>query len=237
VLPYFKAAEDQQRGADEFHGRGGPLPVSDSRHPDPLSQAFVDAAVESGLPKNGDFNGATQEGAGWFQTTTSRGRRASTARCYLRPARQRRNLRVETAALAQRILFEGRRAVAVEYKQGGVTKTARGAKELLVCGGAYNSPQLLQLSGIGPADLLKDHGIDVVLDAPGVGRDLQDHLQVRIVTRCTQRITLNDIMGNRWRSMMMGMQYAALRKGFLTIAAGTSGAFLKTSPRLATPDV
>ncbi|MEA2886100.1 MAG: choline dehydrogenase [Bradyrhizobium sp.] len=237
VLPYFKMAEDQSRGADDFHGAGGPLPVSDTRHPDPLSDAFIQAAAEAGIAKNPDFNGAAQEGAGWFQTTTRRGRRASTARCYLRPARRRSNLRVETAALAQRIVFEGRRAVAVEYKQGGVLKTARAAKEILVSSGAYNSPQLLQLSGVGPADLLKQHGIDVVLDAPGVGRDLQDHLQVRIVMRCTQRITLNDIVGSRWRSMMMGMQYAALRKGFLTIAAGTSGAFLKTDPRLATPDV
>jgi choline dehydrogenase len=237
VLPFFKKAEDQQRGADDWHGAGGPLPVSDSRHPDPLSQAFVDAAVESGLPRNPDFNGAAQEGAGWFQTTTRHGRRASTARSYLRPARKRQNLRVETAALAQRIVFEGKRAVAVDYKQSGVAKQARAAKEILVCGGAYNSPQLLQLSGVGPAELLKGHGIEIVLDAPGVGRDLQDHMQVRIVTRCTQAITLNDIMGNRFRSMMMGLQYAALRKGFLTIAAGTSGAFLKTDPRLATPDV
>src|SRR5436309_13944967 len=237
VLPYFKAAEDQSRGADDFHGAGGPLPVSDSRHPDALSDAFIEAAAEAGLPKNPDFNGAAQEGAGWFQTTTRRGRRASTARCYLRPARRRRNLRVETAALAQCIVFDGRKAVGVDYKQGGIESSARAAKEILVCGGAYNSPQLLQLSGVGPADLLKQHGIGVVLDAPGVGRDLQDHLQVRIVTRRTRAITLNDIMGSRWRSMMMGLQYAALRKGPLTIAAGTSGAFLKTSPRLATPDV
>jgi choline dehydrogenase len=237
VLPFFRKAEDQQRGPDEFHGSGGPLPVSDTRHADPLSQAFVDAAVESGLPRNPDFNGAAQEGAGWFQTTTRHGRRASTARSYLRPARRRQNLRVETAALAQRIVFEGRKAIGVDYKQGGIERSARAAKEILVCGGAYNSPQLLQLSGVGPADLLKSHGINVVLDAPGVGRDLQDHLQVRIVTRCTQRITLNDIMGSRWRRMMTGVQYAALRKGPLTIAAGTSGAFLKTNPRLATPDV
>ena len=155
VLPYFKAAEDQQRGADAFHGVGGPLPVSDSRHADPLSDAFIEAAAEAGIAKNPDFNGAGQEGAGWFQTTTRRGRRASTARSYLRPARRRSNLRVETAALAQRIVFEGRRAVAVEYKQDGMLKTARAAKEILVCSGAYNSPQLLQLSGIGPADLLK----------------------------------------------------------------------------------
>jgi choline dehydrogenase len=237
VLPFFRKAEDQQRGPDAYHGSGGPLPVSDTRHPDPLSQAFVDAAVQAGLPRNPDFNGAAQEGAGWFQTTTRYGRRASTARSYLRPARRRKNLRVETAALARRIVFEGRKAVAIEYSQGGVAKCARAEREILISGGAYNSPQLLQLSGVGPADLLKSHGIEIVLDAPGVGRDLQDHLQVRIVTRCTQRITLNDIVGSRWRSMMMGLQYAALRKGPLTIAAGTSGAFLKTNPRLATPDV
>src|SRR3954468_6198266 len=117
VLPFFKKAEDQQRGADDWHGAGGPLPVSDTRHPDPLSQAFVDAAGESGLPRNPDFNGAAQEGAGWFQTTTRHGRRASTARSYLRPARKRPNLRVETAALAQRIVFEGRKAVGIDYNQ------------------------------------------------------------------------------------------------------------------------
>jgi choline dehydrogenase len=237
VLPFFKKAEDQQRGPDDFHGAGGPLPVSDSRHPDPLSQAFIEAAAESGIPKNPDFNGATQEGAGWFQTTTRRGRRASTARSYLRPARQRTNLHVETAALAQRIVFEGRRAAAVDYKQGGVAKSARARKEILISGGAYNSPQLLQLSGVGPADLLTSHGIDIVLDAPGVGHDLQDHMQVRIVTRCTQRITLNDIVGSPFRKMMTGLQYAAFRTGPLTIAAGTSGAFFKTNPRLATPDI
>jgi choline dehydrogenase len=237
VLPYFKAAEDQQRGADDFHGSGGPLPVSDSRHPDPLSQAFIQAAAETGIAKNPDFNGATQEGAGWFQTTTRRGRRASTARSYLRPARRRANLHVETAALAQRIVFEGRRAAAIEYKQAGTLRTARARKEILVSSGAYNSPQLLQLSGVGPADLLARHGIEVVLDAPGVGADLQDHMQVRIVTRCTQRITLNDIAGSPFRKMMTGLQYAAFRTGPLTIAAGTSGAFFKTNPRLATPDV
>jgi choline dehydrogenase len=237
VLPYFKKAEDQQRGADDFHGVGGPLPVSDSRCPDPLSQAFVTAAAETGIPVNPDFNGATQEGAGWFQTTTRRGRRASTAVSYLRPVRHNSNLRVETAALAQRIVFDGRRAVAVEYRQNGTLQTARARKEILVSGGAYNSPQLLQLSGVGPADLLASHGIGVVLDAPGVGHDLQDHMQVRIVTRCAQRITLNDIAGSPLRKMMTGVRYAAFRSGPLTIAAGTSGAFFKTKPRLATPDV
>jgi choline dehydrogenase len=237
VLPYFRKAENQQRGGDKYHGAGGPLPVSDWRHADPLSEAFVVAAAETGIPTNPDFNGATQEGAGFFQTTTQRGRRASTAYSYLRPARSRGNLQVETSALAQRILFEGRRARAVEYRQGGVLRTARARKEILVSGGAYNSPQLLQLSGVGPAELLKQHGIDVVLDAPGVGNDLQDHLQVRLVMRCAQRITLNDIINHPVRRILAGARYAAFRKGPLTIAAGTSGAFFKTNPRLATPDV
>jgi choline dehydrogenase len=237
VLPYFKKAENQARGADTYHGAGGPLSVSDWRHEDPLSEAFVNAAVETGIPFNPDFNGATQEGAGFFQTTTRRGRRASSAFSYLRPAKGRGNLHVETSALAQRLVFEQRRARAVEYRQNGQLRVARARKEILVSSGAYNSPQLLQLSGVGPAELLKAHGIDVVLDAAGVGNDLQDHLQVRVVMRCAQRVTLNDVVNHPIRKMMAGMQYAALRKGPLTIAAGTSGAFFKTDPRLATPDI
>jgi choline dehydrogenase len=237
VLPYFRKAEDQQRGADEFHGTGGPLPVSDTRHPDALSDAFIAAAVETGLPFNPDFNGATQEGVGLFQTTTRRGRRASTAVAYLRPALKQGHLRVETDALAQRVLFEGRRAVGVEYKQHGVAHVARARQEVLVCSGAYNSPQLLQLSGVGPAELLRQHGIEVVMDAPGVGRDLQDHMQVRMVMRCAQKITLNDIVNHPIRKTMMALRYAAFRTGPLTIAAGTAGAFFKTDPRLATPDI
>src|SRR5215472_9066412 len=237
VLPYFKKAENQIRGADQYHGVGGPLPVSDWRHHDPLSEAFVKAAVETGIPFNPDFNGATQEGAGFFQTTMRRGRRASSAYSYLRPARNRVNLHIETSSLAQRIVFEGNRAKAVEYRQNGSLRTALAQKEVLVSGGAYNSPQLLQLSGVGPAELLKPHGIDVVLDAPGVGNDLQDHLQVRLVTRCAQRVTLNDIVNHPLRRVMAGVRYALARSGPLTIAAGTSGAFFKTSPRLASPDV
>ena len=237
VLPYFKKAEHQQRGGDKYHGTGGPLPVSDWRHADPLSEAFVVAAAEAGIPTNPDFNGAKQEGAGFFQATTRRGRRASTAFSYLRPAIKRGNLHVETSALAQRLVFEGHSAKAVEYKQNGSLRTARARKEILVSSGAYNSPQLLQLSGIGPAELLKSHGINIVLDAPGVGNDLQDHLQVRVVTRCSQRCTLNDVVNHPLRRVMAGMQWAALRRGPLTIAAGTSGAFFKTSPRLATPDI
>jgi choline dehydrogenase-like flavoprotein len=237
VLPYFKRAENQCRGEDDYHGTGGPLTVSDWRHEDPLSEAFVKAAVETGIPFNADFNGKTQEGAGFFQTTTKRGRRASSAYSYLRPAMGRGNMHVETSALAQRILFEGRRTKAVEYRQNGNLRTARARKEVLVSSGAYNSPQLLQLSGVGPADVLKSHGINVVLDAAGVGNDLQDHLQVRLVTRCTQKITLNDVLNHPLRRTMAGVRYAFARSGPLTIAAGTSGAFFKTNPRLASPDI
>jgi choline dehydrogenase len=156
---------------------------------------------------------------------------------YLRPARGRNNLRVETSALAQRILFEGRRAVAVEYRREGSLRTARARRQILVSSGAYNSPQLLQLSGVGPAELLRKHGIDVVLDVPGVGNDLQDHMQVRVVMRCTKPITLNDVVNSPARKILAGLRYAAFRTGPLSIAAGTSGAFFKTNPRLATPDI
>jgi len=237
ILPYFKKAENQQRGSDHFHGVGGPLPVSDLSHADPLSAAFITAAIETGIPSNHDFNGATQEGAGYFQTTTRYGRRASTAVAYLRPAKNRKNLHVETSALAQRIVFNGRRAEMVEYRKEGALRTVRARREVVVSSGAYNSPQLLQLSGIGPPELLRTHGIKVVLDASGVGNDLQDHLQVRVVMRCTQRMTLNDVVNSPRRKMMAGLRYAAFRTGPLSIAAGTSGAFFKTNPRLATPDV
>jgi choline dehydrogenase len=237
VLPYFKKAEDQTRGADDFHGTGGPLPVSNLGHPDPISAAFVEAAVQAGIPRNPDFNGVTQEGAGFFQTTTKGGRRASTAVAYLRPAKARANLHVETSALAEKILFEGRRAIAVAYRCAGIPRMARARKEVLVSSGTFNSPQLLQLSGVGPADLLRQHGVEVVLDAPGVGHDLQDHMQVRVVMRCSQAITLNDIVNNPFRKVMTALRYAAFRTGPLTIAAGTSGAFFKTNPRLATPDI
>lgn len=237
MLPYFRKAENQQRGESEYHGVGGPLSVSDSRQSDPLSDAFIAAATQVGIPANNDFNGASQEGAGYYQTTTRNGRRGSTARTYLRAARERRNLKIETNALAQRVLFEGKRATGVAYRQNGVLRAAKARKEVLVSSGAYNSPQLLQLSGVGPGELLRQHGIDVVHEAPGVGSSLQDHLQVRIVTRCAKTITINDDVMSLRRKAMMAMRYAFLRKGPLTIAAASAGAFFRTHPRLATPDV
>ena len=228
VLPYFRRAEHQERGEDALHGVGGPLAVSNVCEPHPLCEAFIDAAQQAGYPRNDDFNGPTQEGAGYFQLTAKNGRRWSTAVGYLREARRRSNLVVETNALASRILFEGRRAVGVEYRQGGTTRTARAGGEVILAGGAFNSPQLMQLSGLGPAELLRAHGIGVTADMPGVGEDLQDHLQVRIQYRCTEPITMNDVV-NSWRQRIgAGMRYALFRKGLLAIGAGYAGGFFRT---------
>jgi choline dehydrogenase len=241
VLPYFRRAEDQERGADELHGAGGHLKVSDVCEPHPLCEAFIAAAQQSGFPRNDDFNGPTQEGAGYFQLTARNGRRWSTAVGYLKEARKRPNLTVVTHALASRILFSGKRAIGVEYRQGtngqAVTHTAYAGREVILSGGAFNSPQLLQLSGVGPADLLRSRGMDVIADLPGVGNDLQDHLQIRVLYRCTEPITMNDVI-NDWRHRYLaGLRYLLSRKGLLTIGAGYAGAFLRTRPELATPDV
>ena len=237
VLPYFRRAEDQQRGADDLHGSGGPLAVSDVCEPHPLCEAFIAAAQQCGVPRNDDFNGPRQEGAGYFQLTAKNGRRWSTAAGYLKQARKRPNLAIELNALACRILFDGRRAIGVEYRQGGVTRTAYAEGEIILAGGAFNSPQLLQLSGLGPADLLRTHGVAVVADMPGVGSDLQDHLQVRMQFRCTEPITMNDVVHNWRHRYAAGLRYAMSRKGLLSIGAGYAGAFLRTRPDLASPDV
>ena len=237
VLPYFRRSEDQERGADDLHGTGGPLAVSDVSEPHPLCDAFIAACEQAGFRRNDDFNGAGQEGSGYFQMTTRKGRRVSTARGYLRDARRRHNLAIVSDALTTRILFEGRRAVGVEYRKDGATHTARANGEVILSSGAFNSPQLLQLSGVGPADLLRQHGIDVIADVPGVGADLQDHFQVRLAYRCTERITMNDTVNSLPLKIAAGIRYALFRKGMLTIGAGYAGAFLKTSPDVATPDV
>ncbi|WP_242111442.1 GMC family oxidoreductase [Luteimonas aquatica] len=186
VLPYFKRSEGNTRGADALHGGDGPLTVSDLRYVNPLSQVFIDAAQQTGLPHNRDFNGAEQLGAGLYQVTQREGARCSSALAYLEPARARLNLHVETGALVQRVLIEGGRATGVAYRLRGRALQAHAGREVLLCGGAINSPQLLMLSGIGPAGDLRRHGIDVRVDAPGVGANLQDHLDVCTLRHCTQ---------------------------------------------------
>jgi choline dehydrogenase-like flavoprotein len=237
VLPYFRRAEHQERGEDRSHGVGGPLAVSNVCEPHPLCEAFIEAAQQAGFPRNDDFNGPTQEGAGYFQLTAKNGRRWSTAVGYLRQAKVRGNLKVATNALASRILFEGRKAVGVEYRQDGATHVARASGEVILAGGAFNSPQLMQLSGLGPAALLRGHGIDVVADMAGVGEDLQDHLQIRMQYRCTEPITMNDVINSFRHRVQAGLRYALFRKGLLAIGAGYAGGFFRTSEQVATPDV
>jgi len=237
VLPYFRKLEDNARGADEFHGTGGPQAVSEQRDFHPLGRAHLEAAVQAGYPLNPDFNGATQEGFGRYQVTQRTGRRWSTARGYLRPARKRPNLTVETGAFANRVIFEGRHAVGVEYAVGDEVRVVRPKAEVILALGAFNSPQLLQLSGVGPAPLLREHGIDVVADMPGVGADMQDHYLVRTVYRCKQPVTLNDVMQSRLRSAGTLLRYALFRRGMMAMAAVPTGGFFRSDPSLATPDL
>jgi choline dehydrogenase len=222
LLPYFRKGE-------------GALGVSDlERHE--IGDAFIASARAIGIPANDDFNGERQEGTGYYRATTKDGRRSSTAVAYLRPAARRPNLRVETEAHATRIVFEGRRAVAVEYAQGGARRTAKAAREILLCGGSFNSPQLLQLSGVGPRALLEEHGIALVHEAPEVGEGLQDHFYCRSFWRANKPVTLNDDMASFWRQAKIGLQYALRRRGPLTIAAGHAAAFVRTRPGLKRPD-
>lgn len=237
LLPYFKRSEDQSRGANEWHGVGGPQAVSDLPDRHELCDAFIAAAGEVGIPPNDDFNGAAQEGAGYYQATTRNGRRSSTATGFLRPAEHRPNLTVVTGALATRVLFEATQAAGVEYRQRGVVRQARAAREVLLAAGAFNSPQLLQLSGVASRELLAAHGIPVVAELPAVGEDLQDHFYVRTIWRCTRPITFNDDMTSWRRKIGIGLKYLLARRGPLTVSAGYAGAFARTRPELSRPDV
>ncbi|HKR43471.1 MAG TPA: choline dehydrogenase [Paraburkholderia sp.] len=236
VLPYFRKSEDQERGANAWHGVGGPLKVSDLRLRRPIADHFIAAAQEIGIPLNEDYNGAVQEGVGYFQQTAYNGFRWSTAKGFLKPARKRSNLIVETRAQACRILFEGRRAVGVEYLQDGVKKTARARVEVILASGAIGSPQILQHSGVGPAHVLRNAGVAVLHDLAGVGQNLQDHLQVRLVFRTRER-TLNDEVNHPLRKAWIGLQYALWRTGPLTLAASQVAIFTRSNPAVERPDI
>jgi len=230
LLPYFRKSENQARGANEWHGVGGPLEVEDlERHE--LCDAFIDSAAAIGIPRNDDFNGARQEGTGYYQATTCRGRRCSTATGYLRPAEKRPNLAVEVKTLVTKVLFEGRQAVGVQIGE----RTVRAKREVILSGGAFNSPQLLQLSGVGPGALLQGLNIPVVADLP-VGEGLQDHFYVRTFWRCNKAVTLNDDMLSLRRKVAVGLKYLLHRQGPLTIAAGYAAAFVRTRAELRQPD-
>ena len=236
VLPYFKKSEDQERGANAYHGVGGPLKVSDLRLRRPIAEHFIAAAQEVGIPANADYNGASQEGVGYYQQTAYQGFRWSTAKGFLKPARRRANLQVVTQAQVCRILFEGRTAIGVEYRRGAERHVVRARAEVILAAGAIGSPQILQHSGIGPAPLLQRAGVPVRLDLPGVGRNLQDHLQVRLVFRTRER-TLNDEVNHPLRKAWIGMQYALWRTGPLTLAASQVAIFTRSRPDVDRPDI
>ena len=237
VLPYFRKSEDQERGSDDYHGAGGPIAVSGVRIKSKLCDVIIDAAEEAGIPRNEDFNGASQEGAGYFQQTCRKGFRCSTATGYLKPARRRPNLEIVTHALVERVLFDGARATGVAWTVKGQPREARSGREVILSAGAIGSPQILMLSGVGPAQHLKDTGIEPLRDLAGVGENLQDHLQIRSIYKTREPITLNDEVNNPIRKMLMGIEYVMFRTGPLTIAASQVCIFTKTDPGLETPDI
>lgn len=243
VLPYFIRSEGNARGGSAFHGGDGPLKVSDVGANHELIDAFIAGAQQVGVPRNDDFNGATQEGAGYYQLTTHKGWRCSAAQAYLKPARQRANLRIATGAHVTGLVFEGRRVVGVRYLQDGAERVARCRAEVLLAAGAIQTPQLLQLSGIGPADLLARHGIPVVHALPGVGENLQDHLQVRLSYECAKPITTNDQLNSLFGQARIGLQWLLFRSGPLAVGINQGGCFMHAlkdaqgRPVAPTPDI
>ncbi|MBL8380697.1 MAG: GMC family oxidoreductase N-terminal domain-containing protein [Burkholderiales bacterium] len=238
VLPWFRKSETNQRGADTYHGADGPWHVSDLPHRHPLADAFIAAAGQAGLPRNDDFNGPSQEGAGYYQMTTRAGRRDSTASAFLEPARRRANLAVAIDALATRLIVESGRVRGVEYRQGTDVKRVLARKETILCAGTFNAPQLLQVSGIGPGAHLQSLGIPVLLDLPGVGANLHNHFRAPLVMRGRPGpgVTMNELMQSPWQRLHMVWQYLVNRDG--PLAAGTyAGAFMKSTPDAPAPDL
>jgi len=237
VLPLFKRSENQERGADEFHGDTGPLSVSNMRLKRPICDAWVEAAQAAGYPFNPDYNGATQEGVGYFQLTTRNGRRCSSAVAFLNPARSRPNLTIVTRAAASRILFDGKRATGVAYRDaGGIEHTVTARAEVILSSGAIGSPQLLMVSGIGEADHLRDHGITVRHDLKAVGKNMQDHLQARLVFKCKEP-TLNDEVRSLLDQARIAVKYALHRNGPMAMAASLATGFMRTGDHVDTPDI
>jgi len=238
VLPYFKRSEHNERGGSALHGTGGPLNVMDLRSPNRYASVFVEAAREAGVPVNPDFNGPQQEGAGSYQVTHRNGERCSAAKAFLTPHLGRANLKVITEVHATRVLMDGRRAIGVEYRQGGELHQLTARREVIVSGGAFQSPQLLMLSGIGPGAHLQQHGIATVLDLPGVGRNLHDHPDVVLVVDAPH---LKDLFGlsltAAWRTLNAIGEWRRSRSGMLTTNFAESGAFIRSSDAQPAPDL
>lgn len=238
VLPYFIRSEDQENGADDYHGAGGGLSVQNMRTTRDICEALIDAAVELGLPRNNDFNGAQQEGAGYFQQTARNGRRCSTAVGFLNPVKSRRNLEIVTQSLVEKIIIDDNKAIgiAVSVKNQPRSYGLNPGGEVVLSAGAIGSPQILQLSGVGPGDLLQGLGIGVVKDMPGVGGSLQDHLQIRTVYEVNVP-TLNEEINSFFRRMLIGMQYVFTRTGPMSLGASQVCIFARSRPDLETPDI
>ncbi|MCK9988567.1 MAG: choline dehydrogenase [Azoarcus sp.] len=236
VLPYFRRSEDQVRGADAFHGVGGPLGVSDVSVRHPLAEAYIAAARASGLPLREDFNGDVQEGVGYFQMTVRKGVRSSTANAYLRPALKRSNLRVVTNAQVTHVLFEGRRATGVRVRVGGRDIELKAAREVILSAGAVQSPALLQRSGVGSATRLQELGIPVVAHLPGVGANLQDHYMVSLTYRVGGVETINEATRG-WRLLREIARYGWRRRGLLATSAAHVNAFLSTGTPIGRSDI
>ncbi len=237
VLPLFKRSEKQERGPDDFHGTDGELSVSDMRLQRPICEAWVAAAQNAGYPFNPDYNGATQEGVGYFQLTTRNGRRCSSAVAFLNPARKRANLKIITNAQVNRVKIEDGRATGVSYfDAAGTEHTVMCTREVVLSSGAIGSPQILMLSGIGEGQQLKANGIEVIHDLPAVGKNMQDHLQARLVFKCNEP-TLNDEARSRLNQARIAAKYALFRTGPMTMAASLAVGFMKTGPHVDTPDI
>ncbi len=236
VLPYFRMAEDHRHGADAYRGVGGPIAVRNPVEPHALAEAFIESAVMSGIPRTDDFNGVAQEGVGYYQMTVRGVRRCSTATGYLKRARHRSNLRILTGARAEKILVENGRATAVQFRRGARLCKASAGREVILAGGAIASPQLLMLSGIGPAADLNAMGIPVISDRGAVGQGLQDHLNIRSSFTANWPITMNDRLGTMWGQFGAGVEYLLKGRGPLTIAAGYGGAFYRAEGDGGRPD-
>lgn len=236
VLPYFRRSETFVDGGDDTRGTDGPLAVTTTTEKHPLLDAWIDAAEAAGFPRNADYNDGDQEGFGYYQLTMRRGKRSSTARAFLHPVMTRPNLKVETRAFATGLILEGRRAVGIRYTVDGQAREARAGGEVILSAGAVQSPQLLELSGIGQGSLLRSHGIEVAHDLPGVGENYRDHYGTRMRWRVTQPVTLNQL--TRGLPFVKELaRYALFGEGILTYGAGAVHGFVKSRPDMETPDV
>jgi choline dehydrogenase len=236
VLPYFRKAENRAEGGDAYRGGDGPLHTSYGPLKNPLYRCFIDAAQQAGYPVTDDVNGYQQEGFGRMDMTAHRGQRWSAANAYLKPAMRRPNLKVETGVAVSKILFEGRRAVGVTYRQGNQTHSVRVRREVILAGGPINSPQLLKLSGIGPADELRQHGIEIIHDLPGVGENLQDHLEFYFQVAVTQPVTLYSTMG-LFAKAMIGARWLLRRDGLGATNHFESCGFIRSRAGIQYPDI